>query len=393
MKELRTDRLRLRRAAAADVERLHEISRLVFHTGRTLEQFRALHAEMERKEPYADGWDRYVVELPGGPIVGDLAIHFGRPGPRQVELGYGFDPSHQGKGYATEALRALLSHLFEERGFHRAIAVTGADNVRSQALLGRLGFRREGEHLESHWHRGEERFVDDVSYALLAREWRGGASAWASPRGVDAWLEATLVRPEDALAEARRASAAAGLPPHELSPLQAKLLALLARMIGARRVLELGTLGGVSAIALARAVGDGGRVVTIEASEAHAQVARENLARAGVEGRVELVVGRALEVLPGIDGPFDLAFLDADKASSPAYLGHALRLVRKGGVIVADNVVRNGALADAASEDESVRGVRRFLELVAAEPRLDATALQTVGAKGWDGFALALVVG
>src|SRR3954447_6430263 len=159
-------------------------------------------------------------------------------------------------------------------------------------------------------------------------------------------------------------------------------------MIGARRVLELGTLGGYSTIWLARS---GARVVTLEANASYAAVARANLERAGVAAAVELHIGPAIETLPKLSGPFDLIFIDADKKSNPQYLAEALRLARPGTVIVADNVVRAGAALE--SDDPSSIGVRDFTEMVAAEPRLTATAIQTVGAKGWDGFLLALVTG
>src|SRR4051794_40934038 len=153
-------------------------------------------------------------------------------------------------------------------------------------------------------------------------------------------------------------------------------------MLGAERILELGTLGGYSTIWLARS---GARVVTLEADADYASVARANLERAGVADAVELHVGDALDTLPKLDGPFDLIFIDADKKSNPAYLTEALRLSRAGTAIVADNVVRGGAVTDASREDPSVQGVRSFVEMVAAEPRLTATAIQTVGKKGWDG--------
>jgi predicted O-methyltransferase YrrM len=178
------------------------------------------------------------------------------------------------------------------------------------------------------------------------------------------------------------------LPPHEVTPSQGKLLMLLASMVGAARVLELGTLGGYSTIWLARS---GARVVTLEADASYAAVARENLERAGVADAVELHVGDALETLPLLEGPFDLVFIDADKKSNPSYLAWALKLSRPGTVIVADNVVRAGSVLEPRSEDPSVRGVRRFVDMVAAERRLEATAIQTVGAKGWDGFLLARV--
>ncbi|HUP33100.1 MAG TPA: O-methyltransferase [Gaiellaceae bacterium] len=213
---------------------------------------------------------------------------------------------------------------------------------------------------------------------------------------VDRYLDGLLVPPDPVLQAALAAAAEAGLPAHEVAPNQGKLLQLLARLQDARAILELGTLAGISTIWLARALPEGGRLVTLEADPAYADVARANIARAGFADVVEVRVGRAAEALAGLvaegRGPFDLVFLDADKAGNPDYLGWALQLTRPGSLIVADNVVRGGAVADAESSDPSVRGVRRFLELVAAEPRLSATAIQTVGVKGHDGFALALVV-
>jgi predicted O-methyltransferase YrrM len=201
---------------------------------------------------------------------------------------------------------------------------------------------------------------------------------------VDRYFERLLVPP-------LRDFDAGGVPPHEVTPLQGRLLELLVRLAGARDVLELGTLAGYSTTWLARGLGEGGRVVTLEVSPEYARVARENFERAGVGEVVDLRVGPAAESLRELDGPFDLIFLDADKRSNPDYLAEAVRLSRPGTVIVADNVVRGGAVADAEAGDPSVAGVRRFLELVGDHPRLDATAIQTVGAKGWDGFALALV--
>jgi predicted O-methyltransferase YrrM len=213
---------------------------------------------------------------------------------------------------------------------------------------------------------------------------------------VDGYLAELFAPPEPALEAALADATAAGLPPHEVSPTQGKLLELLPRLQGARTILELGTLGGYSTIWLARALPAGGRLVTLEAEPRYAEVARRNVERAGLAEVVEIRVGAALETLPQLAaegrGPFDLVFLDADKAGNPDYLAWALRLTRRGSLIVADNVVRGGAVADAGSRDPSVRGVRRFLELLAAEPRVTATAIQTVGAKGHDGFALALVV-
>ncbi len=211
---------------------------------------------------------------------------------------------------------------------------------------------------------------------------------------VDEFIEARLLEPNPVMEAVLAANQAAGLPAIDVSPAQGKLLHLLARMIGAARVLEIGTLGGTSTIWLARALGPGGVVVTLEASAAHAAVARANLARAGVSDRVDLREGPALDTLPVIEsegGQFDLVFIDADKTNNPHYLAWALRLGRTGAVIVADNVVRGGAVTDARSVDPAVVGTRTMFDMIASEPRLQATAIQTVGSKGWDGFVLALV--
>jgi len=214
---------------------------------------------------------------------------------------------------------------------------------------------------------------------------------------VDDYLAAALLPPDAALEAALAASSAAGLPAIQVSATQGKLLELLARIRGARRILEIGTLGGYSTIWMARALPEDGRLVTLEADPRHAQVATANLARAGFGDRVEVRVGKALDTLPGVEadrlGPFDLFFIDADKANIPEYMRWAMHLASPGAVIVVDNVVRGGAVADADSGNEAVEGARRLIDMLAAEPRLDATVIQTVGSKGYDGFALAVVEG
>ncbi len=213
---------------------------------------------------------------------------------------------------------------------------------------------------------------------------------------VDRYITDLLVAPDPALEAALAASVAAGLPPINVAPNQGKLLQLLARIHGARSILEIGTLGGYSTIWLARALPPGGRLVTLESEPKHAEVARANLARAQLGGIVELRVGRAQDTLPRLAaegrGPFDFIFIDADKPSLAEYFGWALKLARRGSVILVDNVVRRGAVVDPASSDPAVQGVRRFNELLARERRVSATELQTVGSKGHDGFALALVI-
>jgi predicted O-methyltransferase YrrM len=210
---------------------------------------------------------------------------------------------------------------------------------------------------------------------------------------VDRWLASLLVPPDEALDAALVAGHEAGLPPIDVSPLQGKLLHLLALLRGARSILELGTLAGYSTIWLARALPPGGRLVTLEANPQHAEVARANVERAGLGGVVDLRVGPALELLPALEGPFDLVFVDADKRSIPEYLAWALRLTAPGSLIVTDNVVRGGRVVDPPPGDESAAGVHRFAELLADEPRLTSTVIQTVGSKGWDGLAISLVTG
>jgi predicted O-methyltransferase YrrM len=212
---------------------------------------------------------------------------------------------------------------------------------------------------------------------------------------VDRYITETLVRPDATMDAVLRVSAAAGLPPHNVSPNQGKLLQLLARIQGARSILEIGTLGGYSTIWLARALPAGGHLITLEANSKHAGVARANFARAGLADTVELRVGRALDTLPQLAaegcGPFDVVFIDADKQNNPEYFAWALELSRCGSLIIVDNVVRNGAVVDPASEDPGVRGVRRLNERLAAEPRVSAVAVQIVGSKGYDGMAIVLV--
>jgi predicted O-methyltransferase YrrM len=208
---------------------------------------------------------------------------------------------------------------------------------------------------------------------------------------VESLLDRLLLGTDATLAAALDDSQAAGLPPIEVSAQSARLLYLLARMCGARRVLEIGTLGGFSTICLARGVGAEGNVVSLEYHPRHAEVAARNLARAGLADRVEIVVGRALDTLPGLSGDFDLVFIDADKENNAAYVEHAVRLGRTGTVIVVDNAVRSGRIVDPDEDDLQARGVRAMLELVGADRRLEAAAIQTVGAKGWDGVVIARV--
>ena len=210
------------------------------------------------------------------------------------------------------------------------------------------------------------------------------AKAWTA---VDHYLVDVLQPADPALEQALADSEAAGLPAIAVAPNQGKLLMVLAQSVGARRILEIGTLGGYSTIWLARALPADGRLVSLEYDANHAEVARRNIARAGLADRVEVRVGRGVDLLPGVEGPIDFSFIDADKASNPDYFEGALRLSRPGSLIAVDNVVRSGAVTDPAG-DANVQGIRRMFERIAAEPRVDASAVQTVGSKGWDGFCL-----
>jgi predicted O-methyltransferase YrrM len=212
---------------------------------------------------------------------------------------------------------------------------------------------------------------------------------------VDEFIGGTLLDEDEALRGAVEAAEAAGLPAIQVSPPQGKLLQLLVRLLGAKRILEFGTLGGYSAILMARALPENGRLITLEAKPEYAEVARQSIERAGVGDKVEVRVGPALETLPDLEeegvGPFDLVFIDADKVNTPNYFVWALDRTRPGGLIIADNVVRKGTLADASDPDEATKEQRHLHEMLAGEPRVSATTIQTVGVKGYDGFLIALV--
>ena len=212
---------------------------------------------------------------------------------------------------------------------------------------------------------------------------------------VDRFIGETIVVEDEALRGAVEAAEAAGLPSIQVSPPQGKLLQQLVRLVGAKQILEFGTLGGYSAILMARALSPGGRLITLEAKAEYAEVARQSIERAGVGDRVEVRVGPALEALPELEqegaGPFDLVFIDADKVNTPNYFAWALDHTRAGGLIIADNVVRKGTLGDPTDPDEATKAQRHLHEMVAGEPRVDATTIQTVGVKGYDGFLIALV--
>lgn len=212
-------------------------------------------------------------------------------------------------------------------------------------------------------------------------------------QAVDDYIAVTLLGDDDVLAAVLANNAAEGLPPIDVSAAQGKMLYLLARIAGAKRILEVGTLGGYSTIWLARALPDDGQLVTLELEPHHAAVARANLDHAGVSARVDIRVGAAVDSLATMTGeaPFDLVFIDADKQNNAQYVAEAIRLGRPGTTIVVDNVVREGGVLEAGSVDERIIGTRALFDMLAADNRLDTTAVQTVGAKGWDGFVLARV--
>ncbi|HEY7839105.1 MAG TPA: O-methyltransferase [Terriglobales bacterium] len=214
------------------------------------------------------------------------------------------------------------------------------------------------------------------------------AKTWAA---VDDYLNELIVRPDAALAAATAASKVAGLPEIAVSAPQGKLLNLLARMMGARRILEIGVLGGYSTIWLARALPPEGRLISLEYKQKHAEVARANLAQAGLADVAEVRVGAGVDLLPTLTGPFDFFFIDADKEGYPDYFRGCLKLARPGSVMVFDNVVRDGKVIDAATSDTAVEGARQLHAAIAAEPRVSATSIQTVGSKGYDGFCMAIV--
>jgi predicted O-methyltransferase YrrM len=214
---------------------------------------------------------------------------------------------------------------------------------------------------------------------------------------VERYFDGLLIPADPAMDAALKASSSAGLPAINITPSQGRLLWLLARVQGARKILEIGTLGGYSAIWMASALPAGGRLISLEVDPDAAKVARANIKRAGLSEVVEVRLGRALDTLPKLaaarEGPFDLTFIDADKPSNPDYFEWALRLSRPGSLIIVDNVVREGEVVDAKSRDPNVLGMRRLAELIHKEPRVSATVIQTVSGKGYDGFAVALVTG
>lgn len=211
---------------------------------------------------------------------------------------------------------------------------------------------------------------------------------WAQ---VDAWFSEKLAPQDPELINALNNNAQQGLPTHDVFALQGKMLSLFIQMSRAAHILEIGTLGGYSTLWMAKALPPKGSVTTIEFNKHHAEVARQNISNAGLSERVSLHIGAALDVLPTLKGPFDLIFIDADKVNNPHYLEWAIRLSQPGTVIVGDNTVRGGSVIDSESRDPNVTGLRKFIQMISEDKRLDATAIQTVGEKGWDGFVMAVV--
>lgn len=306
--------------------------------------------------------------------------------------------------YPEFVIRALIGSKFLEafigtersRSIPHYVAIQVKGRKRIQVSIFELPEKQpvRDEHQTSPTEKA--RVADTVHVATFPagrREWVVMHEHWSA---VDSYFSDRLARSDAVLDAALFANRDANLPPHDVSPLQGRFLQLLVRMSRASRVLEIGTLGGYSTIWMARALSAEGRIVTLEANSRHVEIARANLDRAGLAERVDLRIGPALETLPGIYaeqlGPFDLVFIDADKASYPEYLAWALRLTRPGSIIIGDNVVRAGAVILDDSADPRVRGVRSLIDHIADEPRLMATAIQTVGSKGWDGFVMALVI-
>jgi predicted O-methyltransferase YrrM len=233
-----------------------------------------------------------------------------------------------------------------------------------------------------------------VNYAMMTRGYSKGVVMVVS---IDVWTEvdqyytSKLQKPDSIMESVLKENSEAGLPAIDVSPNQGKFLSLLAELKGAKRILEIGTLGGYSTIWLARSLPEDGRLVTLEYSEKHAMIAAQNIRHAGMEEKVEIKVGAALDTLPSLEGTFDFIFIDADKQNNANYLKWALQLAEPGAVIITDNVVRAGRVIDENSEDESVKGVRTFAEMLSQEDRIDSTVVQTVGSKGYDGFILGIV--
>ena len=346
------------------------------------------------REFLADSRHHIAAAVEDGVVVGfATAVHYVHPDKRDPELWINevnVAPSHRGRGLGKAVVRALLG-VARTLGCAEAWVLTERSNGTAMRL-----YASEG---------GVEAPIDQTMFTFRLGDSSAGnvtrhpheETMAVQPVDIDRYLSSLLAPHDDALDAALSSSTAAGLPEIQVSPTHGKLLHLLARLQNARAILEIGTLGGYSAIWLARALAPGGKLITLEFDPKHAEVARANIARAGLADRVEIRVGAALEALSKLEaekaGPFDLVFIDADKVNNPHYFEWALKLTKRGSLIIIDNVVREGSVLDAKSADPSVQGTRRALEMIAAEPRVTATAIQTIGLKGHDGFAIALVTG
>ena len=414
------DGLRLRPAAAADLPRLAPIA--AAREGVPLEQ--ALERFERHFTETSAGQALLLIAEVGGEAVGfGAAAYFtppSDPAPNMAPEGWYLAgvvvaPRHRRRGIGAALTAARLEWIAARS--RRAYYVANERNRVSIELHEAFGFVEatrdftypratfeggggvlfvrevEGESGLSYRPADRTRAADHDPSSIQER----GSMSAPSHVDIDRYLSDLLAPHDDALAKALTSSTAAGLPEIQVSPTQGKLLQLLARLQNASAILEIGTLGGYSAIWLARALAPGGKMITLEFDPKHAEVARANIARAGVADRVEVRVGAALEALPKIaaakEGPFDLVFIDADKQNNPNYFAWALKLTKRGSLIIIDNVVREGSVLDAKSADASVQGTRRALEMMSSEPRVLSTALQTLSLKGHDGFAIALVTG
>jgi caffeoyl-CoA O-methyltransferase len=372
---------------------------------RSPDESRAVIARFGRQRAFveADEFALGVFDRGTGEVAGGSGFHRVDRALGDAEVGYWVRGDLHGRGLATEATAAVVSAGFGDWGFRRIRLVCSGGNAASRRVAERVGFRREAVEVASRWIEGAG-WQDRWCFALLAHEWdaargaprRPGDGRGAAPKGFGAtdprippYVE-RLLDPEDAvLREIRARSAAAGLPPIAVGPFDGRHLEVIARAVGARKVVEIGTLGGYSAVCLARALPPGGVLHTFELEPRHAEVARESFRRAGVADRVRVHVGPALERLRDVeaDGPFDLVFVDADKAAYPTYLDWAATHLRAGGVVLGDNVFRRAAFPIEGEDPRAGEGIRAFNDALARGDRFRATLLPLE-----DGLALGVKV-
>jgi caffeoyl-CoA O-methyltransferase len=357
--------------------------------------------EAERRRAYAPEYAAGVFLREGDELLGGVGIHRIHHDAHEGEIGYWLRGDRRGRGYCTEATAAMISCAFRDFRLRRLRIHCGGDNAASRAVPERLGIRQEGHLRAAQWVEGIG-WHDRAAYGVLASEWdvardallpsrerRGTAAKGFSatdPR-IAPYVERLLLPEDPVLAEIRERSAAAGLPPIAVGPLDVRHLEVIARAAGARRIVEIGTLGGYSGTSLARALPEDGVLHTFELDPRHAEVARESFRRAGVLARVRIHVGRADDLLPTIEreGPFDLVFVDADKAGYPGYLAWAERNLRRGGVLLADNVFRRAAFPVPGDDPAAARGISLFNETLARSPAFRTTMLPLE-----DGLAMAV---